>query len=103
MATTKAPPRRPKIDPEIRDLLPPLSEEEQQKLEVKLEGEGCLKPLIVWREKNILLDGHHSLAIYEKHKIPYTVEYMPFPNREMAIEWAIDNQLGRRNLTDERR
>ena len=71
---------------------------------MKLQGEGCLKPLIVWREENTLLDGHHSLAVYEKHEIPYTVEYMPFPNREMAIEWVIDNQLGpARNLTERRR
>lgn len=95
--------KRPEIDPEIRDLFPPLSEEENQKLEAKLQVEGCLKPVIVWREKNIVLDGHHSLVIYAKHGIPYTVEYMSFPTRQAAIEWVIDNQLGRRNLTDERR
>ena len=93
----------PKIDPEFRDLLPKLTDEEYRKLSIKLQLEGCLKPLIVWKETGILLDGHHSLAIYEEHKIPYRVEYMPFPTRELAIEWVIDNQLGRRNLTDERR
>jgi hypothetical protein len=92
-----------KIDPEFRDLLPALAEEERQKLEGKLQLEGCLKPLIVWRQENILLDGHHSLAIYEKHDIPYTVHHLDFRTRELALEWAIDNQLGRRNLTDDRR
>jgi hypothetical protein len=103
MTQSMTPSKRPTIDPEFRDLLPPLAEEEREKLEGKLQLEGCLKPLVVWRQENVLLDGHHSLAIYEKHNIPYTVHYLDFPTRELAVEWAINNQLGRRNLTDERR
>jgi hypothetical protein len=64
--------------------------------------EGCQKPLIVWKETSILLDGHNSLEIYKKHGISYQILEMKFPNRELAIEWVIDNQLGRRNLSPER-
>src|SRR5262249_6289231 len=88
---------------EITALLPPLTREELAELEMKLTVEGFRDPLVVWKETGILLDGHHRLAICDKYKIKYITKELSFPNRERAIQWVIDNQLGRRNLTDERR
>jgi ParB-like chromosome segregation protein Spo0J len=94
---------RPNIDPEIAALLPPLTHEEFAELEMKVSVEECRDPLVVWKETGILLDGHHRLKICDKYKLTWSVKELSFPSRERAIQWVIDNQLGRRNLTDERR
>jgi ParB-like chromosome segregation protein Spo0J len=93
----------PKIDPEIAALLPPLTREEFTDLEMKVSVEEFREPLVVWKETGILLDGHHRLKICDKYKIQYFTKELSFPSRERAIQWVIDNQLARRNLTDERR
>jgi hypothetical protein len=94
---------RPKIDPEFAALLPPLTHEEFAELEMKVSVEDFRDPLIVWKETGILLDGHHRLKICDKYKVTYSIKELSFPSKERAIQWVIDNQLGRRNLTDERR
>jgi hypothetical protein len=94
----------PKIDPEIAALLPRLSHEELATLESSLrEKGGCRESLVVWAEEGILLDGHNRLAICQKYNIKWFIQNLSLPSREAAIQWVIDNQLGRRNLTDERR
>jgi hypothetical protein len=95
--------QRPIIDPEIAALLPALTHEEFAELETKVSAEEFREPLIVWKETGILLDGHHRLKLCDKHNITYSIKELSFPSREQAIQWVIDNQLGRRNLTDERR
>jgi hypothetical protein len=95
--------QRPKIDVEIAALLPALTHEEFAELEMRVSVEECRDPLVVWNETGILLDGHHRLKICDKYKLTYPIKELSFPSRERAIQWVIDNQLGRRNLTDERR
>lgn len=94
---------RPVIDPEFAALLPPPTQEVLARLEMKLSVEKFRDPLVVWTGPNILLDGHTRLKLCEKYDIDYTIEYLSFPDRAAAKQWIIDNQLGRRNLTDERR
>ena len=36
------------VDPEFRDLIPPLNEEELKLLEESLVADGCESPLTVW-------------------------------------------------------
>jgi len=87
------------IDPEFQALIPPLSNEEVQQLEVSLLAEGCRDSLVVWEEENILLDGHHRKAICDANDIEYHTAYLSFLDRSAALVWMIRNQLGRRNLT----
>jgi hypothetical protein len=94
---------RPVIDEEIAALLPPLTPEEYAELEMKVSVEGFRDRLVVWKETGILLDGHNRLRICDKYGIAYAIDELSFPDRGRAIQWLIDNQLGRRNLTDERR
>lgn len=94
---------RPKIDPEIKALFDPPSADERRLLRIKLLTEGFRDSLIVWDETDILLDGHTRLEICEEHRLKYYTERLKFPSRELAIQWVLDNQLGRRNLTDEKR
>lgn len=87
------------INPEFRDKIPPLSEDEFKRLEENIVNDGEVRePLIVWN--NTLIDGHHRWKIIQKHTgIPYKVKEMDFADKWAAIAWMCANQLGRRNIT----
>lgn len=87
------------IDPAFQAQIPPLRPEERETLEASLQAEGCRDPLVVWRETNILLDGHNRYEICTRLGIPFTTIGLDFPDRELAADWIDANQLGRRNLT----
>jgi hypothetical protein len=89
------------ISPELQSLIPPLTPEEHSQLEANLLNDGCRDPLIVWQEEQILLDGHHRLAICERHGLTYTIQELTLPDMDAARLWMIANQLGRRNLTEQ--
>jgi hypothetical protein len=89
------------IDPEFRDLIPPLAPQELEQLHNSLCGDGCLSPLIVWQEEQILVDGHNRHAWLTKHDRPFDIKEMSFSNREEVRRFIILNQLGRRNVTPE--
>lgn len=84
------------IDPEFRDLIPPLNEEELKLLEASLVADGCESPLIVWN--GMIVDGHNRYAICRKHEIPFAIQEKDFSSRDDAMLWMLRNQLGRRNL-----
>ncbi|MEY2655499.1 MAG: hypothetical protein RLZZ524_2527, partial [Pseudomonadota bacterium] len=48
----------------------------------------------------VLLDGHNRLGICGRLGLDYRVSPMAFANRDAALLWIIDNQIGRRNLSD---
>jgi len=87
------------IDAEFRAQIDPLSDEEQKLLEAAILRDGCRDPVVVWREERLLLDGHHRVAICEKHGLDYAQVEISLPDREAAEDWIDENQLGRRNLT----
>ena len=89
------------IDPEFRDLIPPLNDDELTMLEESIVANGCESPLIVWN--GVIVDGHNRYAICKKHGIPCAVTEKFFDNREDAMLWMLRNQLGRRNLNDYQR
>lgn len=88
------------IDQELRALIPPLQEAERQLLEDSVLSEGCRDPLVIWRGRNILVDGHNRYEICQEHGLPYDIIERDFADRYAVIEWMCVNQLGRRNLTD---
>ncbi len=92
-----------RIDPEIHNLIPPLSSDELDLLEASVLAEGIRDALVVWAEERTLLDGHHRYILAQKHGLTYRVVERSFSNREDAVEWVMQNQLGRRNLTDNQR
>ena len=63
-------------------------------------GFDASKPLDVWRQENILLDGHTRLAAAKSARVDVAVFYHDFDTEEAALEYAISNQRNRRNLTD---
>ena len=89
----------PRIDPEFKELMPPLSPEEYNQLEQNiLAHRKCRDAVVVWGD--ILVDGYNRLRICATHSIPFEIKQVHFDSREEAMLWILDNQLGRRNLTD---
>ena len=87
-----------KIDEEFKSLIPPLSDEEREQLERNIIEDGCRDPLVVWND--VLIDGHNRFSVCLKHSIEFSTISKDFANRDAAKVWMIDNQKGRRNLTD---
>ena len=88
-----------RIDPEFKSLIPPLTDGEREHLTTNLLSNGCREPLVVWIEERLLLDGHNRHEICTKHDIAYKIEEISLGDRQAAINWIVNNQLGRRNLT----
>ena len=88
--------KRLEIDPEFKNLIPPLSPDEYKQLEENLVAEGCRDSLVVW--EGVIIDGHNRYEICNRELIPFGVKEMYFDERGEVIEWIIRNQFGRRNL-----
>ena len=92
-----------KIGPEFQSKIPPLQFEEEQQLEQNIIAEGrLLNPIITWN--GYILDGHTRYRILKKHGfIKFEVEEIQLANKYEALAWICKNQLGRRNLSPERK
>ncbi|MCL2664286.1 MAG: hypothetical protein FWE82_01610 [Defluviitaleaceae bacterium] len=89
----------PRKDPEFQMLVPPLTQEEREQLEKNIvEHKKCINPLVSW--DGLLIDGYNRLDICIKNGIAFEVKEMEFSTRDEAKIWILDNQLGRRNLSD---
>ena len=87
----------------FENILPAHTEEERNQLAENILQDGFIRdPLIIWKNgnKNILIDGllRHQLAL--NHKLVCPVIYKEFKTVEEATLYVLDNQLGRRNLSD---
>ncbi len=87
-----------KIDDTFKHYWPPLPEEKRIILEKSILEEGLRDNLIVWKEKNVLLDGHQRLGILTKHGIDYAdrITYLSFPDEVHAKHWVHVTQAARR-------
>jgi hypothetical protein len=100
---------------ELRDLIPPLQEEESNQLEKNILAEGCREALLIWQTTAntldttstqtsavyILVDGHNRYGICLKHKLNFKIHLISFDSLKEVRDYMIDNQLGRRNLIPE--
>lgn len=86
------------IDPEFRDLIPPLSKQEYDELEQSIISEGCREAIYTWRR--YIVDGHNRYEICQKHNIEPNFKILPLKNREEVIIWICTTQLARRNISD---
>jgi ParB family chromosome partitioning protein len=89
------------IDNEFKNLIPPLSTDEHERLEKSILEEGCRDALILWG--NTLVDGHNRYEICTRHEIPFETVQRYFASRDDAKLWMMQNQLARRNLGDMQR
>ena len=88
------------VDNELKSYIRPLKDEEYEKLKESILIEGIRDPLVVWQ--GILLDGHHRYKIAQELGLEYKIVEIELPNKEAVKEWIYKNQLGRRNLTEQK-
>ena len=100
---------------ELRDLIPPLQEEESNQLEKNILAEGCREALLIWQTTAnvldntstqtsavyILVDGHNRHGICLKHNLNFKIHLISFDSLKEIRDYMINNQLGRRNLIPE--
>jgi ParB-like chromosome segregation protein Spo0J len=91
------------IDPEFKNLIPPMKPEEFQGLieSIAKYGYDDLYPIVSWN--NIIIDGHNRYLICKELNIDFSVSEKEFDNRVEVINWIINNQLNRRSMTNEQR
>lgn len=88
-----------KIDPELRDLLPPLTGDEYKQLEKNIVENGFDKNFPIMEWNGFIVDGHNRYSICKKHNIEYVVGTLGYETKDEVMEWMLDIQLGRRNLS----
>jgi hypothetical protein len=90
------------IDPDLQKFIRPLTEDEFRQLEENILAEGCRDPLVLWQKDNkyILVDGHNRFRVCQKHQLPFNYQVHNFQSLAEAKDWMINNQLGKRNLTE---
>ena len=76
-----------------------LKPDEESQLESNLLRDGCRDALVVWEEEGLLLDGHNRLRLCQEHSIPYGIKHVSLPDRQAALMWILETQLGRRNCS----
>jgi hypothetical protein len=101
---------------ELKYFIPPLQSAEWHQLQTNILSEGCRHALLVWRtysnvisetasealvEVNILIDGHNRYTICLQHGLDFPVQFIDFDSLQMAKNYMIEQQLGRRNLNPE--
>ncbi len=97
--------------PELENLIPALTNDEYAQLSANIRAEGCRDPLVLWQTDGqaVLVDGHNRFRVCTEHqeelvtKFGYDYRYIfrEFADVEAAKDWMINNQLGKRNLTEE--
>lgn len=102
------------IDKEFKELLPVLTPDEFENLEKSILKNGLLDPIKIWQDpetnKWLIVDGHNRYKILKKNNIKwnswcdYKILYeTDLPTREDVKRWMLEQQLGRRNLTETER
>ena len=89
-----------KVDPELRDLIPPLTDGEYASLKESILKDGCREPLTIWKGQDIILDGHNRYEICRDLQVPFNTIEIELPDINAAKIWMIKNQKGRRNLAE---
>jgi hypothetical protein len=91
------------ILPELESLIPALSVDEYEQLRTNIDNEGCREPLILWHRNSqdfVLIDGHNRYKICKELDRNFDITVMEFPDIDDVKDWMINNQLGKRNVTD---
>lgn len=89
------------IKEEFKNLIPALSAEEYAQLEANILNEGIREPIITWN--GYIIDGHNRYDIATRFDLEYKTTSKHFKSEIDVKIWMLDNQFGKRNLTDAQR
>ncbi|HOW15048.1 hypothetical protein [Methanosarcina sp.] len=93
------------IDEKIRDLLPPMTDDEYRGLEhsILCDGFDAAFPVIVWKGKGILVDGYARVEICNQYGIDFTSIEHEFMSEHDVYIFRLDSQLNRKSLNKKSR
>ena len=86
------------INQELRDLLPPLSPDEKERLEEEISERGCLIPIAIWN--GTIVDGHNRHEICTRLDIPFETKQVEFKSLDDAKFWIWQFQKDRRPMAE---
>jgi 16S rRNA G966 N2-methylase RsmD len=89
------------IKDEFKKLIPALTAEEFKQLEQNCLDEGIREKIITWN--GFIIDGHNRYEIATRWNLEYETEAKRFKDENEVKEWMINNQFGRRNLSNYQR
>jgi len=92
-----------RLDQDFKRLCPALLPEELTRLETNLATDGCRDRIVVWNEPDgdwLIADGHNRFEICTRLNITFSVTGLLLTDRDEVRLWIMENQFGRRNLTD---
>lgn len=90
------------VHPTFQTLLP-INEKELANIVKDMEENGFdkSKPVCIWREENVLIDGYTRFTAAKEAGLSEIYKYeMSFDTVQKALEYAMKQQLNRRNLND---
>ena len=88
--------------PTFQTLLP-INDKELENIVKDMEENGFdrSKPVCIWREENVLIDGYTRFTAAKEARLSEIYKYeMSFGTEQEALEYAMKQQLNRRNLND---
>lgn len=89
------------IKEEFKKLIPALTTEEYKQLEDNCLEEGIREKIILWN--NYIIDGHNRYNIAKQWNLEFETKSKNFNTIEDVKIWMLDNQFGKRNLSDAQR
>jgi len=89
------------IKEEFKKLIPALTKEEYKQLEDNCLEEGIREKIILWN--NYIIDGHNRYNIAKQWNLEFETESKSFSSEDEVQIWMLDNQFGKRNLSDAQR
>jgi hypothetical protein len=114
-----------RVDAEFESLISPLQPDERAQLATDIRHHGPRDAIMAWAENGnidspVLLDGHTRLSILDEMRAEqdaepsrlmnspinvkvHVLDTETIPDRAAALLWILENQIGRRNLTDDQR
>lgn len=90
------------VHPTFQSLLP-INEKELANIVSDMEENGFdkSKPVCIWREEDVLIDGYTRFTAAREAGLTEIYKYeMSFETEQQALEYAMKQQLNRRNLND---
>lgn len=86
-----------KVDPEFRDYIP--TSHDDTELRASIKADGCLEAIVLWKDRNIIVDGYRRHRICEEEGIGYRTREIAFEDRAAVLRWMDLMALSHRTLT----
>ena len=83
----------------IQKATPSMAFSELEMLQGSIDEDGVLNPLVVWKGRNVLVDGYYRYMYCHEKGIPFDIVEKEFVDETEAVLWVVRQQLARRNLT----